>query len=343
MKELTKMDHHNSPATQTGPSPAPRDDIVLPFRAELAQAAGRLVRLGPAIDTIISQHDYPEPVSRLLAEAVTLAAAVGTAIKYDGRFILQAQTDGPVHLVVADYQTPGQLRGYAGYDQARLDALMARTAGSGRTITSEELLGHGHLAMTIDQGSKMQRYQGVVPVEEGGLLQAANIYFERSEQLPTFIRIAVARHATHDAAGNWAWRSGGLIVQHLTAQGGKVPDGRLPGSQKQRFSTSSGDDDDWTRASLLAGTVEAHELLDPLLLPEHLLYRLFHEERVRVFQVKPLRARCRCSRERIERVLKSFDPEEIRTMVKDGAKDGKIEVTCEFCNTPYEFSPDELA
>ena len=199
----------------------PQDDLILPFQAEQADVVGRLVKLGPTVDTILSRHDYPEPVSKLLGEAVALTALLGAALKFEGKFILQASTDGPVDLLVADYQVAGGLRGYARFAAERLAELPA----DGR------LLGEGHLAMTIDRGVDTERYQGVVPLEGETLTEAADTYFRQSEQLPTFIRLAVARHYR---AGNadgrpWSWRAGGLLVQKLTREGGRsvTPRGRL--------------------------------------------------------------------------------------------------------------------
>ncbi len=169
----------------------PEDDLILPFQADQAEVFGRLVKLGPTVDTILSRHDYPEAVSRLLGEAVALTALLGASLKSEGKFILQASTDGPVDLLVADYQVPGGLRGYARFSAERLAALPA----DGR------LLGEGHLAMTIDRGVETERYQGVVPLEGESLTEAADTYFRQSEQLPTFIRLAVARHYRADKAG----------------------------------------------------------------------------------------------------------------------------------------------
>ncbi|MGV1015464.1 MAG: Hsp33 family molecular chaperone HslO, partial [Methyloceanibacter sp.] len=246
----------------------PEDDLVLPFQAEQADVLGRLAKLGPVVDTILSRHDYPEPVSRLLGEAVTLTALLGAALKFEGKFILQASTDGPVDLLVADYQVPGGLRGYARFSEKRLAAL----------APDDALLGQGHLAMTIDRGADTERYQGVVPLEGESLTQAADTYFRQSEQLPTFIRLAVARHYRSAKSGekSWAWRAGGLLVQKLTREGGHA------GASGAVF------EEDWTRAKTLAETVEDHELLDPTLPPDRLLYRLFHEEQVRAYRAVPL-------------------------------------------------------
>ena len=298
----------------------PQDDLILPFQAEQADVVGRLVKLGPTVDTILSRHAYPEPVSKLLGEAVALTALLGAALKFEGKFILQASTDGPVDLLVADYQVPGGLRGYARFSDERLAELPA----GGR------LLGEGHLAMTIDRGVDTERYQGVVPLEGESLTEAADTYFRQSEQLPTFIRLAVARHYRAGSAGgrSWSWRAGGLLVQKLTREGGRSV------AREAAFS-----EEDWTRARALAETVEDHELLDPLLPPDRLLYRLFHEEQVRAFRAIPLESYCSCSRARVEELLRRFPAEDLAEMVVDG----EMWVTCEFCNSRYQFDPASFA
>ena len=296
----------------------PADDLVLPFQAEQADVLGRLVKLGPTVDTILSRHDYPEPVSRLLGEAVALTALLGASLKAQGKLILQATTDGPVDLLVADYQVPGELRGYARFDTERL----AKLEGDDEAA----LLGHGHLAMTIDRGVDTERYQGVVPLEGESLTKAADTYFHQSEQLPTFIRLAVARHfrAGDDGEGGWTWRAGGLLVQKLTREGGIA--------SLKEF------EEDWHRAKALAETVEDHELLDPLLPPERLLFRLFHEEQVRVYRAIPLETYCSCSRKRVEELLEGFSAEDVAEMTVDG----EVWVTCEFCNARYSFDPESF-
>lgn len=300
------------------------DDYVIPFQIESSGARGRLVRMGPAINTILGQHDYPDAVSNLLGEAMTLTAMLGAALKIDGKFILQTSSEGPVSFLVAHYYAPGNIRGYASVDQEAFEAANAAHPDGGA-----KMLGDGHLAMTIDQGPDSERYQGIVPLEGGNISQAADLYFRQSEQLPTFIKIAVARHyegGRDNKPGSWSWRAGGLMVQKLTSEGG------APSSNGHDA------DDAWLRAQMLAATVADHELLDPLLAPERLLYRLFHEERVRAFDATPISAFCQCSRDRVEQMLISFSAEEIEDMVEDG----HVRVTCEFCNSRYEFDADTL-
>ena len=301
----------------------PQDDLILPFQAEQADVVGRLVKLGPTVDTILSRHAYPEPVSKLLGEAVALTALLGAALKFEGKFILQASTDGPVDLLVADYQVPGGLRGYARFSAERLAELPA----DGR------LLGEGHLAMTIDRGGDTERYQGVVPLEGESLTEAADTYFRQSEQLPTFIRLAVARHYRAGSAGSrsWTWRAGGLLVQKLTREGGRSV------AREAAFS-----EEDWTRARALAETVEDHELLDPLLPPDRLLYRLFHEEQVRAYPAINLETYCSCSRERVEELLQRFNGNVLRVARELGRTPPLIYRWCRrFKLDPERFRPKE--
>ncbi len=302
----------------------PNDDLILPFQADQADVFGRLVKLGPVVDTILSRHDYPEPVSKLLGEAVALTALLGAALKFEGKFILQASTDGPVDLLVADYQVPGQLRGYARFSSERV----AELEDGDHDLS--ELLGEGHLAMTIDRGTDTERYQGVVPLEGASLTEAADTYFRQSEQLPTFIRLAVAKHYRGGQGGGrgWTWRAGGLLVQKLTREGGHGGAGDTALAEE-----------DWMRAKLLAETVEDHELLDPLLPADRLLYRLFHEERVRAYQAVALETYCSCSRDRVEELLRRFTSEDLKDMVVDG----EVWVTCEFCNSRYRFDAASFA
>ncbi len=310
----------------------PADDYVLPFHIETAGARGRLIRADQTIEAILEQHGYPEAVSALLGEALTLTALLGTALKIeDGGLILQTSSDGPVSTLVAQYKSSGDMRGYASFDQEAIDALQ-----NGAARDSAGLLGDGHLAMTIDPGRGMERYQGVVALEGETLAEAADQYFRQSEQIPTFLRVAVARVYTAGEHGPvWGWRAGGLLVQKLTGEGG-ISD-RVD-SEQLDWSAPNDGDEDWVRARTLAATVEDHELLDPDLPPESLLYRLFHEEQVRAFPPSQVQAVCSCSRARIEDILNSFEKTELDGMVEQG----RIIVKCEFCNRHYDFDPAEV-
>jgi len=320
------------PGAPTQALKAPSDDLVLPFRTVRSGVIGRLVRLGPAVDEILSHHAAPAAVSQTLGEAVALTAMLGTALKIDGKLTLQTKTDGLLDFLVVSYEPPGRLRAYARYDKKRV--------GPEDDIEQGALLGGGHLAITIDPGEDMERYQGIVALTGKGVGEAALSYFHQSEQLPSFVRLAVARHYTageNGAPGQWRWRAGGLMIQHLARAGGTEA---AADDQIDADELLDEDDADWERTRILASTVEDHELLDPMLPPDRLLYRLFHEEGVRAFPAAPIEAYCRCSRERVEAFLRSFGAAELKDMREP---DGSISVTCEFCTATYRFAPDEIA
>jgi molecular chaperone Hsp33 len=316
--------------------PESGDDVVVPFTLDRLDSRGRVVRLGAALDNILNRHNYPEPVARLLGEAVVLAALIGSSLKFEGRFILQTQTDGPVNLIVVDLDAPDGLRGYARFDA---DAVM-QAIQRGETSPAQ-LLGKGHLAMTVDQGTHMERYQGIVALDGGTLEDVAHTYFQQSEQIPTLVRLAVAQHSVRGTAGPH-WRAGGALVQFLPPHGQSVmPD--LPGDgnfdNPETADPDFVEDDKWTTTRAYLSTVADDELADPDLSAERLLFRLFNEPGVRVFEPIALEERCTCSAERIEAMLRdNFSPEEREDMVIDG----EIEVVCEFCSADYHFKPHEF-
>lgn len=313
------------------PSAVPVDDTVLPFEVSALDLRGRLSRLGPALDDILAKHDYPAPVGKLLGEAIVLTTLLGTSLKFEGRFILQTRTDGPVSFLVVDFKSPDRLRAYARYDAARLK--------DGQS--SGDLLGKGHLAMTIDQGADMNRYQGLVALEGGGLEAAAHEYFLRSEQIPTRVRLAVGEEyrASQDGARR-RWRAGGMLLQFLPKAEGRVARRDLhPGDAPQDFALAEpAEDDAWVEGQSLIATVEDVELIDPDLSAERLVYRLFHERGVRVFRPRLVAAKCSCSREAVAAMLASFSIEERRDLVEGD----KITVTCEFCGAVHPFVPAEV-
>src|ERR1700761_4951040 len=311
------------------PSAVPVDDAVLPFEVASLDLRGRLTRLGPALDDILTKHDYPPAVGKLLGEAIVLTTLLGSSLKFEGRFILQTQSDGPVSFLIVDFQAPDRLRAYARYDAKRLKP----------GLDSGALLGKGHLAMNIDQGPDMSRYQGLVALDGSGLEAAAHEYFLRSEQIPTRVRIAVGEEFRGGEGGKHRWRAGGLLMQFLpkAPERARQPDLHPGDAPEGHVAYTVTEDDAWVEGQSLIGTVEDIELIDPDLSGERLLYRLFHERGVRVFASLPLRAQCSCSRDAVSSMLKSFTPKDRADMVKDG----KVVVTCEFCSTVYQFTPDE--
>lgn len=323
------------------------DDVVITFRTELSRISGRLVRLGAVADTILARHKIPEPALAELGEALSLSALLGSALPGEGKIIVQTSTDGPVTFLVADYEAPGRIRGYARFNKDKMAASAAAQPNTGEPkpagqprLLGARLLGVGHLAITIETGPTAERYQGVVALDGGPLADGAERYFEQSEALPTFVRLAVARLFQSGAgtpASSWHWRGGGIMLQHVQgAQDGDeavLPGHTPPGPRGET-------DEDWVRVRTLAETIEDHELLDPTLTPERLLLRLFHEEGVVILNVQPLEAYCRCSRNRVFDVLQSFGATQLSDMHDDN---GRITATCEFCATTYDFDPAEFS
>ena len=292
-----------------------KDDTVAPFQIDNEPVRGRIVRLGPAIHEVLTRHAYPDPVANLLGEACALAALVGASLKFEGRLIVQAQGSGPVAYVVADYDTAGALRGYCRFDPERVAEVSSGFSRPG----ARSLLGEGVFIMTIDQGPRMDRYQGVTQIEGETLALCAETYFAQSEQTPTRVRLAVGQ--ANDGAGP-RWRAGGLLIQNIA-------------EDEARGSTREA----WLQAQAVFETLGEDELIDPLLAGERLLYRLFHEQGVRVFEPKPLTGFCRCSQEKILGMLRTFPPEERAQMVE---ADGQIRVTCEYCSRVYALEPDAV-
>lgn len=312
-------------------------DAVRPFTVEGLDVRGRAVALGPMLNQILDRHDYPAPVARLLGEAIVLTALLGTALKFDGRFTLQTQSDGPVSMLVVDFSAPDAIRAYARYE--------AEAFGPGKIGESADratLLGRGHLAMTIDQGKHMQRYQGMVELDGVSLEEVARRYFTRSEQIPTEVRLAVGRLFTRreGQAPGEAWTAGGILVQFLPDAPERMKQADLhAGDMPEGTEAHAVDEDDaWMEAKSLVTTVRDDELTDPEITVERLLFRLFHERGVRMFDAQPILDRCRCSRDKIEAILVNFSPEEKAEMNENG----KIVVTCEFCSTRYEFKADAV-
>jgi len=302
-----------------GPGVA-RDDIILPFQVEPYGLRGRYVGLGDAADTILSAHDYPEPVARLQAEMLALAPCLAGALKYEGVFTLQINGKGPVRTLMADVTSDGALRGYAAFDE---DAVARVIAEHGPDASLQRLTGGGYIAFTVDQGQHAERYQGIVELSDATLAECTQSYFRNSEQLQTGIKIAAAQDGG-------AWRASALMIQRLAFAGGE---GTPAGITEDEY------DEGWRTAIILMSSCTGDELLDKTLAPEALLYRLFHETGVRAYPDQPVEARCRCSADKVERVLRSLSASELREMTVDGV----VSVMCEFCKNERIYDADALA
>ncbi len=303
--------------TAPGSSDTAPDDLILPFVIESSGIRGRLLRLGAPIDTILRRPDYPDPVATLLGELAALGTILASTLKYDGVFTIQAQGSDPIRTMVADVTSGGDIRGYAGYDAEAVKALEAEAPLP--PFETGPWLGGGHLAFTVDQGEDTQRYQGIVELAGPRLADCLLHYFRQSQQVNAGILVATARDPE-----SGAWRAGSLLIE------------RIPKSAQELADSVS--EEDWRRALILMASCTEAELLDPKLPGEHLLYRLFHEDGVRVFETRDLRVGCRCTRERVANILRSFP----RGEVEDLKVDGEVVMNCEFCNHAFRFDSLEL-
>lgn len=312
------------------------DDTVTPFQIDGLESRGRIVRMGPQIDKMLRGHNYPEVVGRLLAEVTCLTLLLGSSLKFEGKFILQVQSDGPVSLVVVDFRTPGNVRGYARFDEEQLGQL-----SDDQLADPMAMLGAGTIAMTIDQGPHTSRYQGIVALDGTSLEDVAQTYFAQSEQIPTRFKLAVAQHISRreDGTLNTSWRAGGVQLQFLPRSTVAQPARELPGDGSSVVAQLEEDiDDRWVEAASLLGTVQDDELTDPAISPKDLIFRLFNEHDQLVFEPVDVANVCSCSVESIEKVLASFSAEERAGCVEDGS----IQVKCEFCGTSYSFDPKQF-
>jgi molecular chaperone Hsp33 len=285
---------------------------VLPFFLPNRPVRGRLVRLGPLAEALLSRHDNHPVVTELVGQALALAAGLSTALKFRGSFSLQAKGDGPVSMLLADCTDAGELRGHAIANRDKLAALLARDPAP----SAEALLGRGYLAFTVDQGGEQNRHQGIVAIQGGSLAEMALHYFDTSEQLRCQVRLACAQ----TAAG---WRAGALILEKVAGAGGIDP-----------ALDEAAQDESWHTATTLTATLTDRELLDDDLAPERLLYRLLHSEGVAVDRARALSFGCRCSRARLASILEGFPAEDLDHM----AIDDDIIMTCEFCNYDFRFA-----
>ena len=274
---------------------------------------GRLVRLGPLADALLTRHISADAVTRQLGEALALTAGLASALKYRGSFSLQAKGDGPISMLVVDCTDQGELRGYVRADAARLSQY-------GKNPSARALLGRGYLAFTCDQGEEMERYQGIVPIEGADLTEMTGTYFATSEQLRTHLRLACARTGT-------GWRATAFIMERVAGEGGI-------GEELDEVEQ----DDAWQTAVALASTLKDSEMLDDALPPEALLHRLFHQEGLEVGQSRALAYGCRCSRSRLAQVLEGFPMPDLDHM----AEAGVITMTCEFCNYGFRFDREGI-
>jgi len=304
-----------TPAFLDGGRP-PVPDIVMPrgvtpFFLPRRPVRGRIVRLGPLADALLTRHDAHPVVTALTGQALALAAALSTALKFQGSFSLQAKGDGPVRLLLADCTDTGELRGYAQVNRGRLEQLLAEDKAPG----ADALLGKGFLAFTVDPGTGGDRHQGIVAIEGTSLAEMALHYFQTSEQLRCQVHLACEQTPE-------GWRAGAFVLEKIAGVGGIDP-----------AMSEDAQEEEWRTATILAATLTDRELLDDDLAPERLLLRLFHAEGVSVGRARALSFGCRCSRARLAGILEGFSVDDLDHM----AVDGDIVMTCEFCNYDFRF------
>ena len=288
------------------------DDIMQPFMIDKSGINGRIIRMGRTVDTIISRHNYPDSVNVILAEFLALGAALATALKFDGIFTLQIKGDGPIPMMVCDITSNGDIRGYVqikGKLPPDEDIKIAPAAA---------FFNKGYIAFTVDQVADMERYQGIVELKGKNLEECIKHYFAQSDQFSSEIKLAAGKDI------NGKWRAAAIILQRLPEEGG--------------INVAKETSDDWNRAKILMHSVKPQELLAPDLTSEDILFRLFNEDGIRVFDKKSFDIGCRCSREKISNVIRQLSADDVNhSMIED-----VIKVNCEFCNQEFIFNHDDI-
>ena len=302
----------------------PESDFILPFQLEKSQIRGRLVEIGPALNEIILMHNYPKPINHLIGESATLSLALSSMLKYKGFFTLQAQGDGPVAMIVSDVRSPAFIRSCAHFDPERVALAREQLAAMKAPETAQnhlaQFLGKGLLAFTVDREGLSERYQGIVELDGASLTDCVQNYFKQSEQIGTGIHMAVGQR-------NEKWRARAIMLQHMPEDGKNPEAGH--GNVKE---------DEWRHAMIMMQSASVDELLNPELSAQDLLFRLFHEDGIRVYEPQIIERDCRCTTEKIQNVVKML-PDDDR---KDIVKDGRIEMTCEFCSKTFCLNPKTL-
>jgi len=293
-------------------------DIVLPFTLADGAFRGRLVRMHNAANDTIARQELPDVVGELVGEAMAMTAAVGSNLKFDGVITLQTASDGPVPRIVADMTSNGNVRASVSYVPEKIDRLV--NWEKPLELDIGHLMGSGHMALTVDQGEHMERYQGVVQLRGAALSDVAVKYFKQSEQIESALMLAATPHAD-----GFGWRAGGILLQRLPA--------------KDCFIEKELEEEAWETVTVLLKSLTKHELLDPTLPAEQLLLRLFHANECRVFEGMDIQFACRCSHERLESVLQGMPEDDLDHAADDA---GEIHITCDFCKAKYDFKADRI-
>ena len=305
------------------------DEVVLPFQLDKANIRGRVTRLDAVLSEMLEQHDYPQEVCGLLAEAATITALIGQTIDLRWKLSLQIRGDGPIRIIATDYfgptkeGAPAQMRAYASFDADRLAAA---------TDSGFDNIGKGMFAILIDQGKDMEPYQGITPLAGGSLAKCAETYFEQSEQLPTRFEIISGESTTSNEQG---WRAGGIMIQHM-------PDAsplRKDATEEDAKPKLDEAEENWRRVNLFLDTVEETELIGPHLPIPNLLFRLFNEEDLRITDAQQIEFGCTCSEDKLRQTMSIYSQKDISKMTSEN---GMVTADCQFCGAHYELPPKEL-
>ncbi len=301
-----------------------QDNFVKTFDLEKPNFRGRIVKLGSVLNDILQAHNYEEPVSELLGETITTTLLLSSMLKYEGIFSLQAQGSGPIKMLVSDMTSERIIRGCCSYNAEALEKLSQERRQANQKndedqpVEIKDYIGEGHIAFTVDQQGGKDRYQGIVEIKGNNLTESVQHYFTQSEQIKSGIKMSVGKI-------EGKWRAGAIMVQDV------------PDMDYIKDSMGNTDEDDWRRTMMLLQTCTDEEFLNPALPADDLLFRLFHEEGIKVYDAKDVRKGCRCSEDKVINIIKSMDRENAEGMLEDG----KVSFTCEFCSTNYDF--DEAA
>lgn len=310
------------------------DDAVLPFQLDASDIRGRVARLDGVLQGILKQHAYPPQIEALVAEMALLTALIGQTVKLRWKLSLQVQSKNTaVRMIATDYFAPekegdpARIRAYASFDEEKL------TDGA-----PFDQIGEGYFAILIDQGEGMKPYQGITPLDGESLAACAQAYFAQSEQLPTRFELSFGKSTEPGQPEHW--RAGGVMLQHMPKASPFVAQGEGSGEVLQASDLVQGDDqENWGRANVLLDTVEELELIGPLVAPNELLLRLFHEETPRVFDAQSVRFGCTCSEEKVRQSLSIYSARDIQTMTTD---EGRVTADCQFCGAHYDLDPKSV-
>lgn len=296
-------------------------DTCASFHIDNGAFMGRIVRLEETLNVILGKHCYPKPVSAVVAESTALGALLASALKYEGLFTLQTQSNGPVSMIVVDITSDGTIRACAKFDEEHLKKAQELRKTEGMIEPAPHLMGEGHLAFTVDQGAGTDLYQGIVDLQGKNLTECALRYFKQSEQIETYLKLFL--HVPAD--DNDDWKAAGVMLQKLPSTGGKIE-------------TGTDLDEAWNEAVTFMQSLREEEVFNPALSNEDILHRLYHSNSLTITRTKEYRFGCRCSREKLLNTLSSFKPEDIESL----SEKNQIAATCSFCSEKYLFDKGEL-